>query len=149
MMARNTLFCAALLSAFLCAPLHSATKQYARRLKRSEPVKAEIKAEDVNNAALTPVLGPEAQGASVVRAQILLDRQHFSSGEIDGFFGSNLAKAVAAYQEAHNLPLSGSVDAPTWAALNQDTSPPLTPYEIAPQDVAGPFAKIPQGLMKQ
>ena len=149
MRARNTLFYAAIIGACLCVPLHSATKQYARRLKRSEPPKAEIKAEDVNNAGLSPVLGPDAQGASVVRAQILLDRQHFSSGEIDGFFGTNLAKAVAAYQEAHNLPRSGSVDGPTWAALNQDTAPALVMYEIAQQDVAGPFVKVPQDMMQQ
>jgi lipoprotein-anchoring transpeptidase ErfK/SrfK len=137
------------MGAFLCVPLHPATKQYARRLKRNEPPKAEIRVEDVNNAALTPALGPDAQGAAVVRAQILLDRQHFSSGEIDGFFGSNLAKTVAAYQNAHNLASSGSVDAATWAALNQDAAPALVAYEITPQDVAGPFVKVPADMMQQ
>ena len=150
MMARNTLIWAAVFGMTACLCVQAQTsKQYARRLKRNEPPKAEIRAQDVNNAALMPVLGPDAQGAAVVRVQILLARQHFSSGEIDGFFGSNLAKAVAAYQEAHNLPHSGSVDGPTWSALNQDTAPALVPYEITPQDVAGPFVKVPADIMKQ
>src|SRR6266542_2989614 len=147
--AKNTFLFAIAIAGLLCFPAQSATKQHARRLKREPAPKVEIKAEDVNNAALTPVLGPDAQGASVVRVQILLDRQHFSSGEIDGFFGSNLAKAAAAYQEAHNLPRSGSVDGPTWAALNQDTAPALATYQITPQDVAGPFVKVPEDMMKQ
>src|SRR5436190_23313119 len=96
--------CAAvLLTVILCGPAQPA-KRYARRLRRAEPVaRAGLKAEDVNNANLAPTLSQGAHGAAVVRAQILLARQHFSCGEIDGDFGSNLAKAVAAFQTARGL----------------------------------------------
>jgi len=37
------------------------------------------------------------QGSSVVRAEILLERAHFSMGEIDGKFGTNLLKTLALF----------------------------------------------------
>src|SRR5689334_10188043 len=121
---------ALLIAAAVCFPAQPAKKQHARRLKKAAPPKIEIKAEDVNNPTFTPPLSAEARGSGVVRVQILLDRQHFSSGEIDGYYGSNLTKAVGAYQESRNLPRSGNVDDATWASLNQDTAPVLIPYEI-------------------
>ena len=71
------------------------------------------------------------KGSGVARAQILLARAHFSCGQIDGDFGTNLGKTVAAFQEDRKLPVSGNVDAATWAALNQDQAPVLVPYVIA------------------
>jgi lipoprotein-anchoring transpeptidase ErfK/SrfK len=84
-----------------------------------------------------------------VRAQILLDRAHFSCGEIDGDYGTNLEKTVAAFQRAHDLPDNGEVGPETWALLNQDQAPALFTYTIAPEDVAGPFVKLPADLMEQ
>jgi peptidoglycan hydrolase-like protein with peptidoglycan-binding domain len=84
-----------------------------------------------------------------VRAQILLDRARFSCGEIDGNYGGNLEKTVAAYQRDHNLPVNGVVGYETWALLNADQAPTLITYTIAPEDEAGPFVKIPAGLEEQ
>jgi lipoprotein-anchoring transpeptidase ErfK/SrfK len=90
------------------------------------------------------------RGSGVVRAQILLDRAHFSCGQIDGEFGSNLEKTVAAYQNDRNLPTTGSVDSATWASLNADQTPLLISYTIAPDDEKGPFVQnIPTDLMQQ
>ncbi len=100
----------------------------------------------IDNAEQLPV-ALEAKGAAVVRVQILLDRAHFSCGQIDGSFGSNLQKTVAAFQEQRHLPETGSVDDATWAALNADTAPAVT-YTITAADENGPFIAVPKDLMQ-
>lgn len=102
----------------------------------------------INNPIQDPIaLG--AQGPGVVRAQILLARAHFSCGVIDGQFGTNLQKTVAAYQNDRHLSASGQVDPDTWTALNADQAPPLMSYTITADDEKGPFVQIPTDLMKQ
>jgi lipoprotein-anchoring transpeptidase ErfK/SrfK len=88
-------------------------------------------------------IAPKSKGSVVLRAQVLLDRAHFSSGEIDAAYGQNLRTAISGYQKANGLPASGIVDAPTWAVLNTDTAPILVTYTISEADVAGPFNPIP------
>ena len=85
--------------------------------------------------------------AATLRAQILLDRARFSPGEIDGQAGSNLARAVSGYQAAHGLAVSGKMDAEVWASLNAaDTAPTLVPYTLTAEDIAGPYARIPEDM---
>ena len=96
-----------------------------------------------------------AQGAknaadpAVMLAQILLARAHFSCGEIDGYFGTNLQKALAVYQTEHQLPATGTLDDATWAALNTDTAPVLIPYTITAEDLKGPFVAVPKDMQAQ
>lgn len=103
----------------------------------------------VNDPALAGPVGPKAKGAAVLRAQVLLDRARFSPGEMDAAFGSNMQKAITAFQKANGLNLSGSVDGPTWQALNADGAPVLTTYEVTDADVAGPFTSIPQDMLEK
>src|SRR5580698_2473202 len=82
--------CVGLTVALLATSLHAA-ELTADAINGAEPgAKAAL-----SNEKLTP-LG--------VRLQVLLDRAHFSPGEIDGTFGENAKKALRAYAEAQQLP---------------------------------------------
>lgn len=107
-----------------------------------------ISPDEVNQPTTAP-LKMGMRGAAVLRAQVLLDRAHFSPGEIDSVFGGNLRKAVIAYQEAHKLEPSGVIDADLWHALDADSEPILIPYEITQEDVAGPFTPVPEEMMEK
>jgi lipoprotein-anchoring transpeptidase ErfK/SrfK len=79
-----------------------------------------------------------------IRLQVLLDRAHFSPGEIDGKFGENAKKALRAYEEAQQLPSSDEVGADVWTKLASDDRSVITNYTISDKDVAGPFLhKLP------
>jgi lipoprotein-anchoring transpeptidase ErfK/SrfK len=134
------------LAAFLAVQAHS-QKRHGSADRTVQP-RAALSAEQVNNAD-QPQIGLGAKGAGVARAQILLARVHFSCGEIDGSFGSNLQTAVRAFQQDRGLPVTGAVDAATWNALAGDTAPAIDQASIDPADTQGPFTEIPSDIEKQ
>ena len=89
----------------------------------------------------TPVAGSQASPA--LRAQILLERAWFSPGEIDGQWGSKSRKALAAFQQAKGLTVTGELDDASSAALDMDGAAALVNYTITAADVDGPFVKTP------
>lgn len=89
---------------------------------------------------------PGAAGANTLRAAVLLDRAHFSPGEIDARYGGNLRQAIRGFQKLKQLPVTGAVDAATWAALEADTAPILADYPLSAEDAAGPYHAIPAGM---
>ena len=93
----------------------------------------------------------DQRSADVIRAQVLLDRAHFSPGVIDGRNGENVRQAVAAYEASVGLPADGELDQAVFDKLTAtDTAPAITTYAITAEDVAGPFvSKLPEDLEDQ
>ena len=83
--------------------------------------------------------------------QVLLDRQGFSSGQIDGKPGNNFNHALSAAQSALKLNASGKADCDTWKAIGGDKSEPtVATYTVTEDDLNGPFEKtIPRQLVEQ
>jgi lipoprotein-anchoring transpeptidase ErfK/SrfK len=106
-----------------------------------------LSAAAANSASANPVLKSSSQsGAAVLRAQILLDRAHFSPGEIDARYGGITRGAVAAFNLAKKINAGSQVSAATWNALNADTAPVIVDYTLTAADLAGPFTKIPEEM---
>lgn len=94
--------------------------------------------------AAAPATTPANGARSDLHAQVLLDRAHFSPGQIDGQRGSNQKRAVSGFQAAHGLKVTGELDDATWQALQPDAAPPLVRYTLTAEDVAGPFQPLPK-----
>jgi lipoprotein-anchoring transpeptidase ErfK/SrfK len=87
------------------------------------------------------------QSGAMLRAQVLLDRAHFSPGAIDGIAGENSFRAIRAFREFHRLGAEGRLDERVWRLLIRDTAAVLTSYTISKDDVHGPFQDhIPDDL---
>jgi lipoprotein-anchoring transpeptidase ErfK/SrfK len=123
--------------------------KHTKKHSAGKPAAEKLDAATVNDAALTTPVAPGSNGAAVLRAQILLDRAHFSCGEIDAHYGHDLGNAINAYERSHDLPVNGTVGPEVWKLLNSDTAPALLEYTIAPEDVKGPFEKIPEDMLEK
>ena len=109
-------------------------------LDHGSAAQSNLTVDAVNNASFGSL--PKAAtsaSALLIKAEVLLDRAHASPGVIDGRFGQNFEKAVAAFETYRGLNVDGILTEPVWTALSKDTAPVLIQYTITPKDVAGPF----------
>src|SRR3954453_16749045 len=106
---------------------------------------AELDADTVNNAQFNGANPSQGVAPAVVKAQVLLDRAHFSPGEIDGRDGENFKKAITAFAAAANIESQGQLNDAGGKELTAHADEPIiTDYTISDQDTRGPFAeKIP------
>jgi lipoprotein-anchoring transpeptidase ErfK/SrfK len=118
-------------------------------LMANSAVGAELNASAINAAEPSGKAIPDSKPTALgVRLQVLLDRAHFSPGEIDGKFGENARKALRAFAEAQQLPNSATVSGDVWKKLRADERPATTNYTITEKDVAGPFLERLPGKME-
>lgn len=82
------------------------------------------------------------------KIEILLDRVHFSPGEIDGKPGENVEKALTAFAQAQGTKWDKKWTPELWQALSNGAPENLfTQYTITEDDVRGPFLKkVPSKL---
>ena len=105
----------------------------------------------INAAPLHAPINGDVSGPSVLKAQVWLDRVHFSVAVIDGRWGRNSAVTVFMYQRARGLPATGDLDEATFRVLAGEAglAPPIVPYRVTADDLKGPFVDIPKDVYEQ
>ena len=98
-----------------------------------------------------PTAPPPLPCGDYLSFQVLLDREGFSPGEIDGRPGDNFTHTIIAFQQSKQVPLTTQPDCDTWHALGGDAAQPaLTTYRVTEADVKGPFVeRIPSDMLAQ
>jgi len=121
------------------------TLQFVERTKKSKESFKGLGANAINTAPVMIPIRGDVAGPSVLKAQIFLDRLHFSVGALDGRWGRNSAITVWWWQRAHGLEGTGDIDEATYRALAQAAAyaPAVTQYTVTADDLKGPFVHIP------
>lgn len=88
-----------------------------------------------------------SRSPNVLTAQVLLDRSRFSPGVIDGYMGPNTRRAIAAFQRAKGMAVTGEVSDTLLDRLRKSESGSIVQtYTISEEDVDGPFVQIPTSM---
>ncbi|HEX3107953.1 MAG TPA: L,D-transpeptidase [Thermoanaerobaculia bacterium] len=105
----------------------------------------------INSAPVNAPVTGDVKGPSVLRAQVYLDRIHFSVGSLDGRWGRNSAITTWWYQSARGLPPTGDLDQQTFQRLAAEAgyAPVVKQYAVTADDLQGPFVSIPDSVYDQ
>jgi lipoprotein-anchoring transpeptidase ErfK/SrfK len=105
----------------------------------------------INSAPVNVPLTGDVKGPSVLRAQVYLDRIHYSVATVDGRWGRNSAIAIWWFQRARGFEPTGDLDQQTFAKLAQEAAyaPVVKRYAVTADDLKGPFVHIPDGVYEK
>jgi lipoprotein-anchoring transpeptidase ErfK/SrfK len=93
---------------------------------------------------------PDSEVRPLMQAQVVLDRLGFTPGVVDGKSGLSTRNAIAGFQEANNLAVTGELDDPTIKVLSQWNNIAATRVVTIPADFSsGPYFAIPKGAAEQ
>ena len=109
------------------------------------PAEPEV-APDLQPATPMPTYDLKDKSSIEITAlQVMLDRDGASPGVIDGKNGSNVAKAIAAWEQITGETLDPKNTEAILERLRLSGGLPIVSYEITPADAAGPYvAEIPE-----
>jgi lipoprotein-anchoring transpeptidase ErfK/SrfK len=114
----------------------------------------ELRPETINKAAVASIPPERPSDASprpdpaIVHLQVLLDRAGSSPGVIDGYYGENVAKAIAGFEAMHDLPVDGKLDPEVISRLSDD-KPVVEPYRVSEDDAKDLVERIPADYSEQ
>ena len=102
----------------------------------------------INSAPVSVPISGEVRGPSVLKAQVYLDRAHFSAGAIDGGWGKNSSVSVWMWQRSHGMQPTGDVDEATFRSIAAAGGyvQPLVQYHVTDDDLKGPFVHLPDSV---
>lgn len=105
----------------------------------------------INSAPVGVPVSGDVKGPSVLRAQVYLDRIHFSVGSLDGRWGRNSAITTWWYQRARGMAPTGDMDQQTFQQLAAEAgyAPVVKQYTVTADDLKGPFVTIPDSVYDQ
>ncbi|MEP1090245.1 MAG: L,D-transpeptidase [Rhizobiaceae bacterium] len=93
---------------------------------------------------------PKINAEQIASLQVVLDREGFSPGVIDGLWGSNLARALVAYKKANPKAKDLTQLASLETIVEKSRQSVFTSYRITSADVSGPFvASVPIDYAKK
>ena len=93
-------------------------------------------------AAQAPTPRAQPSDDDVLKAQVMLDRAHFSVGEIDGIAGTNMMTTLKAFQQDRAIEVTGELDQATFDVL-EDGKPVMQTVTLTEKEVGGKYGANP------